>query len=112
MTSPNIKSNEDIFKEFLSLVAQNYANEHELSFYATSLGISTRHLNKVTCRIAGCTPKTIIDARLIHEARLFLKKTKLSMLQISDRLGFSSQVTFSRLFKRIEGVPPLKFRFT
>ncbi len=106
----NTKSYEASYNEFLSLVAKHYIKEHELAFYADKIGISTRQLSKITDRIASTTPKSIIDLKLITQAKLLLKNTNLSIFDISNQLGFKSQVTFCRLFKRVVGYTPSEFR--
>jgi len=44
------------------------------------------------------------------ESRRLLRDTSMSLAQISDQLGFSSQSAFTRFFKASHGMPPLSFR--
>jgi len=47
---------------------------------------------------------------LISKAKLMLMQTNASVLEISEALGFSDQFYFSKRFKDICGVSPVKFR--
>ena len=110
MTNLISKTNDSVYNEFLSLVAKNYMKEHELGFYAEQLGFSTRQLNNLTTKNANRTPKSLIDYYVIYESQQQLAHTKLPVSEISERLGFKSQVTFCRLFKRVTGYTPTEYR--
>ncbi len=56
------------------------------------------------------TAKTLIDERIIKEAKRMLKESSLSIEQIARELRFSSIDVFSRFFKRVAGVSPSKSR--
>ena len=59
------------------------------------------------------TRKTIgeyINERKIGEAKRLLKTTDLSLVEIADTLGFSSQSYFHRVFKRLTGQTPMEYR--
>ena len=56
------------------------------------------------------TAKTLIDERIIKEAKRMLKESSLSIEQIARELRFSSIESFSRFFKRVAGISPSKSR--
>lgn len=101
----------DIYNGFLSLLTEHYASAHDVAFYAGKLCVSTRYLQEVTDKMAEKTPKQIITDYLMQEACNMLKGTRLTIQQISLRLGFSSQAQFSRFFSREWGLSPQAYRF-
>lgn len=100
----------DIYNRLLSLIANNYVHEHDVSFYANRLCITTRYLNQVTVKMIGYSPKQVISNYLMHEAKILLETSTLSIQEISEKLGFSSQITFCRFFKKQEGIAPTEYR--
>lgn len=99
-----------IYNDFMSLVAANYQYRHDASFYAEKLCISMRYLSKITNDIVGVAPKQVIMDYVIQEAKTLLNTTNLSIQQISNKLGFSSQTVFSLCFKRNTMLTPNDFR--
>ena len=100
----------DLYNAFVSLVAGHYRMAHDVSFYAEKLCITTRYLSQVTDRIVGKTPKQIIADYLMSEAKSFLATTRLSVQEIADRMGFSSQALFCRFFRNQAGTSPSEYR--
>ena len=100
----------DIYNEFISIVAEFYQKEHSVAFYADKLNITTRYLSQVTDKTVGISPKQVISNYLINEAKLLLDNSRLTIQEISDRLGFSSQTIFCKFFKGQEGETPTEYR--
>ena len=100
----------DIYNEFISIVAEFYQKEHSVAFYADKLNITTRYLSQVTDKTVGISPKQVISNYLINEAKLLLDNSRLTIQEISNRLGFSSQTIFCKFFKGQEGETPTEYR--
>ena len=100
----------DIYNAFVNLVAAHYTKAHDVSYYADRLCITTRYLSQVTDKVVGKSPKQIIGDYITSEARSYLDTTRLSIQEIADRLGFSSQVLFCKFFKTQQGISPRDYR--
>ncbi len=100
----------DIYNRFVSLVAEHYRTAHDVAFYADRLCITTRYLSGVTDKVVGKSPKQIIADYIMSEAKTFLDTTCLTIQEIADRLGFSSQVLFCKFFKSQEKTSPSNYR--
>ena len=100
----------DIYNEMMSLVAAHYQKEHSVAFYADKLNITTRYLSKVTDNTVGKSPKQVISDYIINEAKMLLDNSRLTIQEISDRLGFSSQTMFCKFFKGQENHTPTDYR--
>ena len=83
-----------------------------MSFYAEELNVSPRYLSQVTRRIAGRTPKSIIDERLTAEIVKYLTTTGTPLKTVARQLGFSSQAQLSRYFRKQKGVSPRQYKLT
>lgn len=82
----------------------------DVNALAASLHMSYGHLSRVYRKITG---KTILDRLCelrLAKARKYLEDSEYSMKEIAERLGFSNQYYFSRIFKEHYGVSPKEFR--
>ena len=100
----------DLYNLFVSLVAEHYRKAHDVSFYADKLCITTRYLSHITDNVVGKSPKQIIADYLMSEAKSYLDTTRLTVQQIADKLGFSSQALFCKFFKAQEKTSPSEYR--
>lgn len=102
----------ELYDRFLSLVAGHFRTSHDVAFYAQRLAITPRYLSQITHTIADRTPKQIIDSHLVQEAEQLLSGSTQTIQEISNQLGFSSQITFSKFFKAKKGISPSGSRET
>lgn len=76
---------------------------------AEACGISEPYLYAV-CRRAGTTPNTVKQQVLCEMAADLLTSTDLRVEEIAERLGFSSDTYFRKVFKKHIGQAPLTIR--
>jgi AraC-like DNA-binding protein len=81
---------------------------------AQSAGVTPGHLHALSRRVLGKSMKRyIVESRLRH-AMLLLKQKRdgepLSIFEVSEACGFSSQHFFSRQFKSYFNMSPLEYR--
>lgn len=101
---------QELYNKFLSLIVQHHHVHHDVTFYADRLAITSRYLAQITKLVSEKTPKQIIDDYLLLQSKNLLLNTSLSIQEISDRLGFSSSILFTRFVKQREGVSPRAWR--
>ncbi len=108
----NITSFSDygICKSFFILLERYFLSEKDIEFYSKQLNISKGHLDFIVKKKISKTPKACLDERTVMEAKKLLNESELSIEKIAVKLNFSSPIAFSKLFKRIVGVSPRKFR--
>lgn len=105
-----VQAGQLITRQFLKLVQQHAAVEHELSFYANVLGITNGHLSETTKTITGESAARLIRKRLMLEAKRLLVYSELTIAQIAEQLNFADASYFGRFFKRETGQTPRQFR--
>lgn len=101
---------QEFYNKFLSLIVQHHQSHHDVTFYADSLAITSRYLAQITRLVSEKTPKQIIDDYLLLQSKNLLQNTSMSIQEISDHLGFSSSILFTRFVKQREGVSPRAWR--
>lgn len=95
--------------QFIQLVNQNYSRHHDTKFYADQMHITPNYLNKIIKSNLGINAYDYIANRIISEAKVLLRLTKISISELSYKLGYENPNYFIRLFKKIEGVSPLEY---
>lgn len=60
--------------------------------------------------IVGETPARYVAQVRMHQARQWLVRDRLKIAVVARRLGYDSEASFSRAFKRVIGSPPSHFR--
>lgn len=95
---------------FRSAVDAFYRQQRDLDFYAANLGITPTQLNRVCRQVMGKSALSVINSRLLVEAKRDLAYSSLSVKEIALTLGFSEAAYFSRFFAKHTGVSPTGFR--
>ncbi len=71
---------------------------------------SPSHFFSIFKKKTGFSPINYFNDLKIQKACQYLSFTSMSVKEISYTLGFNDPLYFSRLFKKIMGVPPLRYR--
>ncbi len=100
----------DIYNRFMTLIAEHYREAHDVAYYASRLAITSRYLSQITATVVGKSPKQIIADYVIQESITLLATSRLTIGEISNKLGFSSQALFSKFFSTHEGCSPIEYR--
>jgi len=100
----------DIYNRLMSMIALHYREAHDVAYYADKLAITSRYLSQVTSQSVGKTPKEIIAEYLMKESIYLLSCSRLTIGEISDRLGFSSQALFCKFFSSHQHCSPMAYR--
>ena len=101
--------------DFRNLRIMDYINEHVgdafgLPDLASELGLSVPHTSCVVKRLFGKSFSALLQERRVEKAKYFLNGTELSLHEIAELCGFSSEFHLSRVFKQLNGIPPGQYR--
>lgn len=100
----------ELYRHFRKLLHRHYRTEHNIAFYAGQLCISTTYLSRVVKQLTGRTVHSHLAGLLCADARKYLIATDLNIKEIADKLGFSSQSSFSKFFQKRMKMSPQEFR--
>ncbi|HEX3765521.1 MAG TPA: response regulator [Kofleriaceae bacterium] len=84
--------------------------EFSLEAASTRAGVSKNHLSFEFSRETGETFTEYVARVRIDEAKRLLATTQLLVYEVGARVGYPSVEHFSRVFKKLAGVSPVKFR--
>ncbi|MDO1447161.1 AraC family transcriptional regulator [Rhodocytophaga aerolata] len=97
-------------RQLESLIEKHYLAHKPAGEYAELMNISQKQLNTI-CQTALSKPlSTILQERIILEAKRLLVHTHLTIAQISAQLNFTDNSYFTRFFKKNAGLTPEQFR--
>lgn len=99
-----------LYNDFIRLVQQHYGQNNDVAYYADQLNVGSAYLGQVCRRVAGRSPKSIIDDCLTKEIQRQLSDTTKTIQEIASDLGFSSQAHLSRFFRKVVGMTPSQYR--
>jgi AraC-like DNA-binding protein len=96
-------------------VVECFINDHiadpvRVADLARQAKMSTSTFAHAYPRLAGEPPYCTVRRLKLEAAKRFLLQDGLSVKECAERLGFSSEFHFSRLFKRLEGLSPTRYR--
>lgn len=100
----------DIIREFNFLVEQHFKEKHTVSEYAQLLNKSPKTLSNIFGKMSEKTPLQFIQARIMLEVKRLLRYTDMPVSEVGYEVGFNEIQSFSRFFKKNEGVSPSEFR--
>jgi AraC family transcriptional activator of pobA len=95
---------------FSELVDRRFRETRRIADYASALGVSQTHLNRISREILGASALEVVERRIALEARRQLLFSTLTIKQIGAGLGYDDPGYFTRFLKRILGVAPKTFR--
>jgi AraC-type DNA-binding domain-containing proteins len=105
-----ITHKEEIVVKFMELLEKYVRDEHNPSFYAKKIFISTQYLSVILKHITGNTANYWIAKRVIREAKTLLRTPGTTIQEITDILHFADQSSFGKFFKKHTGISPKKYR--
>ena len=93
----------------IKFIQFNYSHDISVDDIAKAVGVSRSHLYRVFMANVGQSPIDYLTGYRISEACSLLKNSHLSIAEIAVSVGFFDQFYFSRVFKKVKGVPPSKY---
>lgn len=97
--------------QILAFLQQEYANSDlTLSYVADHFYITSSYLSTFFKENVGDTFLNYLTHLRIDHAKELIRTTNLPMGEIATRVGYASGNTFTRIFKKIEGITPTQYR--
>ncbi len=100
----------DLVREFSFLVEQHFKEKHTVAEYAEILNKSPKTISNLFGKVSDKTPLQIIQSRILVEVRRMLRYTDKPVSEIGYDVGYNDIQSFSRFFKKHEGMSPTDFR--
>ncbi|HHV84252.1 MAG TPA: AraC family transcriptional regulator [Petrimonas sp.] len=100
----------EITQQFFSLLRKYHKQERAASFYADKLCITVKYLSKTIKNNTGRSVNSWLEDSIIMSAKILLKSSDSTIMQISEELNFPNPSYFGRYFKKATGMTPKEYR--
>ena len=95
---------------YTDLIERDFHEHMGVADYAAKLGVTPTHLARCCKQTSGKSALTLLNDRILFEARLRLRDTSDPVQTIAKTLGFGSAAYFTRAFQAQTGLTPSQFR--
>ena len=99
----------DIFPA-IDYIKKNYASSIHVIDLARSCGMSESYFRKIFKKYMNMKPMDYVNFVRIQRGCALLRETDLTVVLVSDSVGFESASTFIRNFKKVVGCTPNKWK--
>ena len=105
-----VKATKDFVKAVKDYIDENYQEQLSLQNLANRFYINKEYLTKLFKETYGYTVNGYISHVRISRAKELLRFTDMTVSEIGYAVGIADENYFSRVFKRVEGISPSKYR--
>jgi signal transduction histidine kinase/AraC-like DNA-binding protein/ABC-type sugar transport system substrate-binding protein len=99
-----------LVKQALVYLHQNYGLAFSRAELAEAIGVSENYLTQIFRQELGLSPLECLNRLRIQKARELLRFTSEPVSAIAEQVGFDDPAYFSRVFRKISGCSPQKYR--
>lgn len=100
----------DVIYKAINYIKQNYMKKITLEEVASHVYLSPSYFSKVFKDEMECNFNTYVNQVRIEMSKQLLFNDSINLVDISNLVGYEDQSYFSKVFKRIVGVSPGKYR--
>ena len=91
-------------------IAHHYDNAHPVQRMVEHSGLTARTFKRRYKNATGFTPIDYVQALRVEEAKQILESTAMAIDAIAREVGYEDPTSFRRMFKRLVGVTPGRYR--
>jgi two-component system, response regulator YesN len=100
-----------LINRVLDIVRQEFNEKLHLADVASQVFVTPTYLSKKFTEEVGIKFTEYVNQYRIEKAKqLLVDQPEMSLFEVAERVGFSSQHHFSHSFKKIAGIPPSKYK--
>lgn len=98
------------FRQFVQMVSEEVAQQHEVAYYAAQLHITPKYLSEICKHKTGHKAKEIISQILLRSIKRDLIMSGESMKSLASIYGFADQSSLGKFFRKMTGLSPLHYK--
>ncbi|MFD0717553.1 AraC family transcriptional regulator [Paenibacillus sp. GCM10027626] len=103
--------NERMYQELLAYIDSRFCDSNLAHGHvAEEFGITPQYLSMFFKKNAGINLSEYITVRRIEYAKQLMRKPDLTLTQIATQVGYANDIGLIRVFKKMEGITPGKYR--
>lgn len=106
-----LKREELVYVDFMKLLMEDYDMlPRAITYYSDKLNLNANLFGTIVKKVSGLSPLNWINRVTMDTARSMLINGSASMSDITRKVSFTEQASFTRFFKKEEGLNPLDYR--
>ncbi|HVJ48752.1 PocR ligand-binding domain-containing protein [Desulfitobacterium sp.] len=109
-TKTNDQKNLQAVQNAAAYIKQNYEEKITIAEIAQAVYLSPCYLSRIFKQSLGCTLMEYLTQIRVEKAKTMLKNPKYNIMQVAEENGFEDPGYFTRVFKKIEGITPSRFK--
>ena len=106
----NIKASGLQLENAIDYVEQHYQDDFKIADLAQQCHMSETHFRRIFQEKMNMTPIEYVNFARVKKACELIDKTDISMEEVAEKVGFITQSTFNRNFRKIIGTSPISGR--
>ena len=111
VTESQTNHGERLYGKIVIYIEENYHDSmFSLRMMADHFGMNSSYLSSFFKKQSGQSITDFIAQKRVAESKKMLSDPKLTISEIAQRVGYANSVGLIRVFKKIEGIPPGKYR--
>lgn len=107
---PTDNSSALLFTRFMNLLPEHSKTQREVAFYADKLCVSAKYLSEVVKKSSGHPASYWINGYAMQEILAYLKRSDLTLAEISNKMNFYNPAHFTRFVKKQTGESPSELK--
>lgn len=105
------KTNKNLYiNKAIDFIHINYSRKIRVSEVAKFIGLDRKYISKLFKDIVGVTIQDYLISFRINKAKEMMKDKQLSIGDVSRSVGYDNPLIFSKIFKKVNGMSPSKYR--
>lgn len=100
----------DVIRKAVDYIRRNYAGKITLEEVAAYVFLSPSYFSKVFKDEMGCNFNHYLNHIRIEKSKQLLLSDSIRLVDVSGVVGFEDQSYFTKVFKKLTGITPGKFR--
>ena len=97
-------------ENIIAYINREIINKVRVRDVAQHVNLSEKQVQRIISSRYGITVNQMIMDIKLKKAKELMKSPQMTLEQISSTLGFANEQYFSRFFKKLEGMPPNRYR--
>ncbi|MGF7048223.1 AraC-like DNA-binding protein [Paenibacillus sp. DS2015] len=101
---------EEYVHQTLEFLHNHYSEDISLENHAENLGLDRKHLSSLFKKALDMPPRQYLLHYRMNKACELLSCGKFTVGEVARSVGYQDQLLFSRMFKKVIGIPPKKYQ--
>ena len=111
-SAPSVGRGAVLFERIRDWLDDHFQDDVSIDSVAERFGVGSDYVSKLFRRHSGEGLHVYLTSVRMELARYLLASTEMDLKRIAAQCGFKGQVHFTRRFRELNGIPPLRYRLS